>query len=672
MNKLYFRLFGSVLVCFLTVFSLLAEEPVEEGDPEEKDPTAEPIIVGSSLQFEITYGSSVPEEAKTIFQYAVADWAGILVGSVPVKISVDFLDMGESLVKSTALVGSWNNTSYAYPLLNNLCGYRVNEVEEFDCTVKFNLGTTWNYSTNNPAGDDKDFYAAALRGITHCLGFGAGNSYRDHLYIGATGEKKYSEASLEERIVAQEGDGNVYWGGINAMIQNQGNRIKIFASNDVDSLEKNLVNWDGSVDFSSFMKIGDPSCRVINPRERGLMKDIGWRFVGDPVLEKIAVTGPSRVQVGLTNVYQCTACFSDGVRKNVQPAWSTLSYTGSSAISSGGQMVSLDAGLMRVSAVYSWGGVTLTNSCNIQSWGEFLTEEIELPERGGDFIRTIGTKGVVKNYTFSASTLTSEEGDMAWLNVVVTDEYHQTKVLNLTNTICLTLNGESSIVFSAPQNSNIYREVILRVVCTGEVLDLMCGQPGVLDIPANLDVLDLVFPTDWVVGKEIEISLTETNTGTLKSKAHRSTLSLARDRETRDIVANIGFFEFDRIYGGKAVSLEDVFDVPCVATGYYYIVVTVDSEGVLGEGYPKLVYWEKQMIHVQNDRLLELNYSVTGEIFTLSWLDSEAVELLVSKTPSNWDDAEILEPTRREFGSCYYEVDLSSEDICFFALRRKS
>ncbi|MCX2742738.1 choice-of-anchor D domain-containing protein [Mangrovivirga sp. M17] len=262
----------------------------------------------ATAEFQITFGpgAEANPEAKAAFQYALDIWATQIVSSVPIKIYVDFADLGPGVLASAGPAYNVFNFPGApeedvlYPaaLANSLAGEVLFPDEEYDLIVNLGNGIPWYFGLdgNTPAGLF-DFVTVALHEAGHGLGFTTVRGYN-----AGVGTLRSGGRPSVFGIFIVDGDGNllinfpdpseelgdaftggdIFMDGTFARAALGGERPELYAPSNFQG-GSSIAHWDeaafpaGNPNSLMTPQVGSAESNFdIGDITRGLFKDMGW------------------------------------------------------------------------------------------------------------------------------------------------------------------------------------------------------------------------------------------------------------------------------------------------------------------------------------------------------------------------------------------------------------
>lgn len=273
---------------------------------DEEGPHVQPaFIAGQFLRFDVALANATPAQ-QTATSCAATCWGSQLVGTVPVTVSISFLDLGDPDVigrsySPTAYLT--NSIWYPSPLRNQQVGYDIN-TGQTDIRLEMNTRFSFYYGTdtNCPAGQ-VDYVTIALHEMAHGLGFydsidsssgtyGYGDGtkpyvYDQFLYYNGSRFSSLSAASRKAALTSNA----LFFDGPSAGAANGSNRVKLYAPS-VYAPGSSGSHWDTTVAFSTFMKYAYYSpIHTIDACTLGLMKDLGWTQPSSTSLYDYTISG---------------------------------------------------------------------------------------------------------------------------------------------------------------------------------------------------------------------------------------------------------------------------------------------------------------------------------------------------------------------------------------------
>lgn len=134
------------------------------------------VILNSDFQVEFI---NCPENAKAAFLYAVSIYENLITSTVPIKVQVEWKDMGNNVLSSCSPSSFYKNFNGAhfsdvyYPisLVEKLAKTNING-DEPDITCSVNENINWYLGTNGDGPSNQyDLVTVALHELIHGLGF---------------------------------------------------------------------------------------------------------------------------------------------------------------------------------------------------------------------------------------------------------------------------------------------------------------------------------------------------------------------------------------------------------------------------------------------------------------------------------------------------------------------
>ena len=362
---------------------------------------------GPKLQFNLS--GTLTTQQRTATEYAYGLWSDQLAGTVPIDINVSFVSMGAGILGGSYFQphywDSATSTWYCSSLGNQLAGYDFAPAQR-DIRIEMNSGVSWNYSTtSSPSSSQYDCVTIMLHEILHGLGFsalvGSDGQYRYTTSSGTTGTVT-SYPGIFDRQLYQGTSGsnlpdlnqtqraslvvssNLYAGRPSSYLlaANSNSRVKMYAPS-TWAAGSSVSHWDNSVSFTTFMKFSAATgfrCIVINAREIGIMRDIGWEI---PTLPPV-ISGPSLICYGSPNQYSANnwlsinyywACSSNlslpSAAQSPSTASNTTTVSAASSSSSGSGWVRVMSGSTILAEYQVWVGapqVYISGPQSVSPW----------------------------------------------------------------------------------------------------------------------------------------------------------------------------------------------------------------------------------------------------------------------------------------------------------------
>ncbi|GAB5472079.1 MAG: hypothetical protein Mars2KO_01780 [Maribacter sp.] len=268
----------------------------------------------TTASFEVVYNGSPTQELQDAFEFALDQWAKVIVSDVPIIVEVNFRSLSGNFLASAGPTFTFNNFSNAplpdtyYPvaLANALSGTDLYPPSSdlrgigSDIVVNIGNGFNWYYGTdgNTPNGMF-DFVTIVMHEIGHGLGFVAFRSFDSATgsgtYLGGgypliysrfiengAGVDLLSLTSGTAEVGTLYTSNNAFMNSPKAVEALNGFRPKIYAPFNFAS-GSSVVHWDEST-----FPAGDANSLMtpfFNPSEsnfdvgditRGLFQDMGW------------------------------------------------------------------------------------------------------------------------------------------------------------------------------------------------------------------------------------------------------------------------------------------------------------------------------------------------------------------------------------------------------------
>ncbi len=298
-------------VCFLIGIHEDANTSIPP-PPLAKRPGRDRRVRTTDSQFVVTYYGRAPAGARAAFQHAVDIWASFIQPPVPIRIEVDFTNLGILSIGSTILLGKFSHgaTNLWYPaaLANKLAG-RDRDILNADINVVLNNNPAmnWYFGTNaNPPSGQFDFVTVALHEIAHGLGVYSaatvedsegyvrkGNPRYPYIYdsfvVNGSGTAITSFEDPSPVLFTQFISDDLFWDGTQGKAANDGSRPKIQATS-TWSQGASFVHLDNSTypaeDPNSLMTPFIRQAEAIHhpgPILLGMLEDMGWTINSPPV-----------------------------------------------------------------------------------------------------------------------------------------------------------------------------------------------------------------------------------------------------------------------------------------------------------------------------------------------------------------------------------------------------
>ncbi len=298
-------------VCFLIGIHEDANTSIPP-PPLAKRPGRDRRVRTTDSQFVVTYYGRAPAGARAAFQRAVDIWASFIQPPVPIRIEVDFTNLGILSIGSTSLLGKFSHgaTNLWYPvaLANKLAG-RDRDILNADINVVLNNNPAmnWYFGTNaNPQSGQFDFVTVALHEIAHGLGFHSpatvedsegyvrkGNPRYPYIYdsfvVNGSGTAITSFEDPSPVLFTQLISDDLFWDGTQGKAANDGSRPKIQATS-TWSQGASFVHLDDSTypaeEPNSLMTPYIRQAEAIHhpgPILLGMLEDMGWTINSPPV-----------------------------------------------------------------------------------------------------------------------------------------------------------------------------------------------------------------------------------------------------------------------------------------------------------------------------------------------------------------------------------------------------
>lgn len=216
--KPMFKEAGEPIICYFTPEDMHTIVPLRTELEYLKEGMAGRNARTESSVFEVNYfGFSTAQQEA--FQYAVDIWAGLLTSDVPIRIDVALSsNMGEGTLASTGWGGLYSNfnnaqkinTWYVVPLAEKMAGEPLNDPEDPDIVINFNIERTFytGLDQQTPAGQF-DLVSIALHEIAHGLGFFTHTTVSE-LGIGEFGNFVGGNPTIYARLMENGDQENLY------------------------------------------------------------------------------------------------------------------------------------------------------------------------------------------------------------------------------------------------------------------------------------------------------------------------------------------------------------------------------------------------------------------------------------------------------------------------------
>ncbi len=268
----------------------------------------------------VTYYGLMPAEARTAFQYALDIWASFIQPPVPIRIEVDFTNLGIFSLASAFVLDKFSHGStnlwYPVALANKLAG-RDRDILEADINVVINNNANvgWYFGTdgNTPTGKI-DFVTVVLHEIGHGLGFDSeandtfdvnhpvmatmgklrsGTPRYPYIYdsfvVNGSGTAITSFDDPSADLLTQFTSGNLFWDGTQGKAANSGTRPKIHTTSDWSNgasfvhLDENTYPADNQNSLMTPFLRQAEAIHHPGPIMLGMLEDMGWTINTPPM-----------------------------------------------------------------------------------------------------------------------------------------------------------------------------------------------------------------------------------------------------------------------------------------------------------------------------------------------------------------------------------------------------
>jgi len=273
-------------------------------------------VGGTRGQLEFVLTGNLNTTQKPPTEYALSLWSEKLIGSVPVKINVDFIYIsnpnviGQSyhmpMAQNTGQVPtSPTSTWYPSSLWHQLVGYP--QISGLNIMLEMNSNFSFYFqTTGNPNSSQIDWITVMLHEVNHGLGFypicqSNGIYYANsntanpgifdrQFYQGSTGDVRFTDLDQSQRAALLISN-NLFAGAPDSYLfqAHNGKRVKMYAPTTYQGGSSGS-HWNYSPGFTTFMTASISQgwkFHTITTREVGILKDLGWK---DEVLELIFVS----------------------------------------------------------------------------------------------------------------------------------------------------------------------------------------------------------------------------------------------------------------------------------------------------------------------------------------------------------------------------------------------
>ncbi len=153
-----------------------------------RDNNSAPVV------FEVTYGASVPQIAKTSFERATAILGDLFTSPMPISVRLRAGDDLEANTLAGAFPGTYlrnfnaapkANAWYPIALAEKIAREEFNSVRApYDIEVTYNSEINWNYTSTSVQANQFDFVTVILHELIHGMGFSALGNVNEDTNIG--------------------------------------------------------------------------------------------------------------------------------------------------------------------------------------------------------------------------------------------------------------------------------------------------------------------------------------------------------------------------------------------------------------------------------------------------------------------------------------------------------
>lgn len=321
-----------------------------------------------SANFKVTYSSATSAEAKKAFAYALQLWSGVLGGTQPIRVYLDFSPLEPGVLGQTSPnfikfkgVDVW----FPHAVASQLADRDINP-SDYAFTMTISSEFPWYFGLDGkPPSGYRDLVSVFLHEACHGLGFcseidlDTGKHCLEYptlydTYLYADG-KRLTAMTASERKAAMTSDA-LYFDGPSAKEQNSGKRMKIHspsASDDSYGPGSSGSHWAWDVPFykTTFMRYAYAyPFHEFTAIKRGAMLDLGWA---------VAMNVSTKVPAAPTGVNATKGTVSGGVDVSWSAADGAKSYSVYRSKSQSGTYTLVKQGW--TSCTWSDPGVTGTN-----------------------------------------------------------------------------------------------------------------------------------------------------------------------------------------------------------------------------------------------------------------------------------------------------------------------
>ncbi|NND06761.1 MAG: hypothetical protein HKN87_10310 [Saprospiraceae bacterium] len=267
-----------------------------------------------SADIRVTY-AGFNAQAQMAFQHAVDIWKRCIVATTPIRIGVDFTNLGantlgQAIVARYIIDQSGNdlpmkNVPYPVALANNIVGYDIYPSEP-DIIAEFNSGVSWYFGTDGKTPANQiDFVTVVLHEICHGLGFAASaqsDNTVSNTFIGrdytidnesellptifdrkleeAGGTKITTLPNFSNQLLSALTSELVFFDDMHARAANGGKRVPLYAPTIFDqgsSISHLAESFNGTVNaLMTYSLAAEESIHDPGPVNIGILEDVGW------------------------------------------------------------------------------------------------------------------------------------------------------------------------------------------------------------------------------------------------------------------------------------------------------------------------------------------------------------------------------------------------------------